>query len=106
MDMHNHWSTVKGNTFTYDLSDWKDKSYIIRKLVRKVVYDSEDFDDELYSSAFQTDLYNYRLNVWTKGDKIFRITPVNKDGTLGLLDFGVHQYTPYISFVQMKSWTL
>lgn len=102
MDDHNHWSTVEGNTFTYDISEWKDKSYIIRKLVRKIVYDSEDLHDELYSSAFQTDLYDYRLNVWTRGDKIFRITPVNKDGTKGVLDFGVHQYTPFISFVTMN----
>ena len=92
-------ATVNGNVFTYDISNSKTKASTVKTLMRKIVYDSDDWDDELYSSAFSTDKYDFRLNCWVRGDKILRITPIKKDGTLGTLDFGVGQYTERFSLI-------
>jgi hypothetical protein len=85
--------SVDDCVFTYDISSYNGKFYPLKRLLRKLVYDSDSLSDDLYSSAFSTDLYDYVLDIYAKGDTIFRITPVNSDGTFGTLDFGVHKYS-------------
>lgn len=92
------YGNVNGNVFTYKPS--KMTYNTIEGLLKKVVYDSDgELTGERYWGAFQTDTYSNRYNCMARGDKIFRVTPVNEDGTLGTLDFGVHQYTNFFSIV-------
>lgn len=93
---------VEGNVLTYDISSHKYKFYPIKRLLRKLVYDNDEWEDELYSSAFSTDKVNYRLNCWVKGDKLLRVTPVNSDGTLGTLDFAPYEYIKSFSLIQLN----
>ena len=95
-------ATVEGNQLTYDISNYSDK-YPIKRLLRKIIYDSEDWEDELYSSAFSTDPYDYRLNCWVKGDKLLRVTPVNSDGTLGTLHFTPYEYIKSFSLIELNN---
>ena len=95
-------ATVEGKQLTYDLTDYSDKFYPIKRLLRKIIYDSDDWEDELYSSAFSTDPYNYRLNCRVTGDNLLRVTPFNSDGTLGTLDFRPYQYIKGFSLIQLN----
>ena len=91
--------TVEGEVLTYDLTNYTiNIYYAIKKLLRKTIYDSEDMSCEEYIGD-TCDIYSGRLNCHIGGNKVFRITPVNKNGTLGVLDFGVHQYSHFISFI-------
>ena len=93
---------VDGNVLTYDISTHSDKFYQIKRLLRKIVYDNDEWEDELYSSAYSTDKVNYRLNCWVKGDKLLRVTPVKSDGTLGTLDFTPYEYIKSFSLIELN----
>ena len=99
------YAKIEDNVIIYDISSHTDKFHPLMRIVRKIVYDSDDLSDELYSSAFSTDKYNYRLNCRTNysHNKIFRVTPIKEDGTLGIFDFGIHQYTTFISFIETNN---
>lgn len=85
--------SCEGNVFRYDISEYKDKFYPIMRLLSKIVFDTEYLDKEVYSSAFHTDKYDYVIDIRIRGGKLFRVTPINSDGTLGCRDFGVHKYS-------------
>ncbi|MBR3362601.1 MAG: hypothetical protein IKG40_01595 [Bacilli bacterium] len=97
--------SVEGNVFTYDISTHNDKFYFMMRLVKKVAYDFDFIGSEVYSSAFSTDKYDYVIDCYLSSNenKLFRITPINKDGTLGTLDFGVHQYTPLFRISKLNN---
>ena len=96
--------TVSENVLTYDISDYGEENdtisrfYPLKQLLDKSIYDSSDISAEKYIGD-TNDIYAHRINCFVGYDKVFRITPINEDGTLGTLDFGVHQYSNFISFI-------
>ena len=100
--LNQDYATVTDNNLTYDLSHYQDKFYPIQRIFGKAIFDVDNWENEVYSSAFSTDLYNYMLTCSVKGDKLLKVTPFNSDGTLGTLDFPPYQYITNFRLVQLN----
>lgn len=96
--------TVENNTFIYDLTDVELKHVpnTVKSLYRKSTYKTDVKFEEYIGDT--CDALIFRLNTWINGDKLFRITPLNSDGTKGTLDFGSpYQYSRRCDFILTRS---
>lgn len=92
-------TTITDNTLTYDIEGTNPKNiFLVVKTFIKTL--PMGIRRENYTGDIN-DKYRERINTYITDDKIYKVTPVNGDGTLGTLDFGLEQYSKRLDFV----WT-